>query len=145
MNTTTPYRPSPTAKGQFCLWRREVPLEMVLLPELAPYIMGYSEVYLFDRCRAIHLCEFTPSYEMRYLYGNFALAADTPDSVRDAIADAELGMDNESEPVIYVHCHKVKGERHVASVTAREIARTAGGYDGVADALVEHYRNNPEI
>ena len=68
-------------------------------------------VYIFDDTEATHLCEFTPSYWLRFVG---IITVPTPeleayldtlsDHEKDDFYDFEIGADSNS---IYVHCHSV--------------------------------------
>lgn len=69
-------------------------------------------VYLFDRRRHVHACEFTPSYELHFLKTIYT--AEFPETVqgereRDALEMEIMQGDRDTPLVCYVHTHVIDG------------------------------------
>jgi hypothetical protein len=79
-------------------------------PADARYIERIDWVYLFDRNERTHLCEWTPSYYLIYLYTDIVFTPDADEEIRDALDQkyAHEASDNE-----YMHCHDI--ERIIAA------------------------------
>ena len=62
-------------------------------------------VYVYDPNWRVHLCEFTPSYELHFI--------ETQVEFHDGVSDEDMErienwiMDAYSEPITYMHCHTV--------------------------------------
>jgi hypothetical protein len=91
-------------KPQFCLLRLdETEYWAEHIASRAKQIFG---TYIFDQNKGVHLCEFTPSYECRFVgstIGNTDLADDAAERLADNIREGDLA----TEPVRYFHCHEI--------------------------------------
>jgi hypothetical protein len=69
--------------------------------------------YVFDQNKRVHLCEFTPSYECRFVgsaIGNTNLTDGAVERLFDEIREGDLG----TEPVRYFHCHQIDALPRIA-------------------------------
>ena len=67
-------------------------------------------VYAFDRSSHTHLCEYTPSYELRWIatdYEEIEEIAEDEDR-REALNEKILSASYDSEPVTYMHVSDVE-------------------------------------
>ena len=64
-------------------------------------------VYAADLSQRIHLCEFTPSYELHFVHSEFEGGEDyynLDDEIQEKMQDYTLEGDSGSEPIRYFHC-----------------------------------------
>jgi hypothetical protein len=69
------------------------------------YVREIRGVYLFDRNRQTHCCEFTPSYFLIHLYDQVIPADDTPDEIVDRLDSAYGHCGGEDK---YVHVWQIE-------------------------------------
>jgi hypothetical protein len=68
-------------------------------------------VYLFDQNWRIHLCEFTPSYELHRLPSQ-VIVPDWEYHRHDEIEGEIMDGERFDDAVVYVHCHRLDGLDH---------------------------------
>ena len=64
-------------------------------------------VYVFDQNWRVHLCEWTPSYELHYLEAQVQFKKGVSDADMERIDDFVRYHDS-CQPVEYMHCHTVE-------------------------------------
>lgn len=69
-----------------------------------PYIKAFYSVYAFAPETCVHLCELTPSYELRYLYSYIEGTEKMTDDMRDYLDEKYCHQDIDD---IYRHCRVV--------------------------------------
>jgi hypothetical protein len=90
-------------KPRFCLLRlNETEFWAAHIAGRAGRIFG---LYVFDGNKGVHLCEFTPSYECRFVGSAFE-STDLGDDAAEKLDDIREG-DLGTEPVRYFHCHEI--------------------------------------
>jgi hypothetical protein len=62
-------------------------------------------LYVYDTNVRVHLCEFTPSYECRFV-GSVTGSTD-PDDAAERLNDDIRQGDQATESIRYVHCHEI--------------------------------------
>lgn len=73
-----------------------------------PYIKDIYSVYAYDPELGVHLCEFTPSYELWYLYTYIDFNDNVPedDDLKDELDGRYCYEDQDI--VIYMHCSDIE-------------------------------------
>lgn len=118
-----------------------------------PYIQAVREVYMYDKLRAVHCCELTPSYELHHIESQVLF---TPRGERLCERSRERLYEKygqaPDDPVRYVHCHvmdrfeeKIKhtGEKFRLHVYGdSEVPLDDTPYDEQIESLIEHFRCN---
>ncbi len=104
-----------------------------------PYIKEIRTVYAYDPELGVHLCELTPSHELRYLHTYIVFTeeldkAKFSDDLRDELDVRYCHEDSED---IYMHVSDV---RHFASQHP-EYHKECGEFDDM-DAACEHLNGN---
>jgi hypothetical protein len=64
-------------------------------------------VYVFDRRQHVHICSFTPCYELHFLGSQWDEIGGLSDEERDELSDRIIHGDGQSEPVTYWDKHDV--------------------------------------
>ena len=67
---------------------------------------------MYDSSRGVYACELTPSHELWFLY----TTSENP--LSDELYETIMEGDSNTEPVSYMHCWRVEGLKHVASLEA---------------------------
>jgi len=70
-----------------------------------PYIKEIRSVYAYNPESCTHLCELTPSYDLRYLYTYIVLEGDVSDEKRGELDERYCYEDNEDT---HMHCSDVR-------------------------------------
>jgi hypothetical protein len=103
-------------------------------------------IYLYDPDKAVHGCEFTPSYELTFV-GSAPEQVPEDDETREAFCDKIMDEDSKCEPISYIHCNTID---QMPEIEAGEFK--AGTYslthlnDGEwedMDEAAEYWRGNP--
>lgn len=85
------------------------------LGEDAPYFESVYSVYVYDSTICTHLCELTPSYELRFAYTDVVCKEGTPEVIRERLYDLLEVYDSDD---IYLHCRDAEGMKHRTTVEA---------------------------
>jgi hypothetical protein len=101
--------------------------------------------YLYDANRHVHICSFTPTYELNALVGYATFTEDVSDEVRDEV-DQENEMAEADQPVSYMNVSHVD---HLPSQDANkgvdppeEGEDREAYYERMVNELMEYYRSN---
>ncbi len=97
---------------------------------LPPEIVSVHTVYAYTPDKCTHLCELTPSYDLRFLYSYIVCTDDTPDERRGELTE-EFCMSGADEDT-YMHCGSVE------RLTTR---KDCGEFETLEEAL-EHLQGN---
>ena len=66
-------------------------------------------VYIFDPNWRVHLCEFTPSYELHRLPSQVEFLDHMDDATIQLIEDEVREVERFDDPITYMHCHRIDG------------------------------------
>lgn len=91
-------------KPQFCLLRLDETRHWA--DDVAARAVRIFGLYVYDQNRRVHCCEFTLSYECRFV-GSASVNADLDDDVAERLDDEIREGDLGTEPARYIHCHEI--------------------------------------
>jgi hypothetical protein len=109
-------------------------------------VLGWAEVYLYDRNEVTYCCELTPSYCLYALYTEVMLK-----DFGEGLSEEELSRLHEEhetsldEYVRYVHCHDIQrldDDPRRAYHIGEQMVEEGQTYEDVIEGYSEFYRGN---
>jgi hypothetical protein len=116
--------------------------DWILPPEFQPYVLRIDAAYLYDRHKATHCCEITPSRWLVHLEDSAVLIPGLKEALAESLRERidDWLRFTEQTNGIYVHCHRADS---LPGMDLEEEPIPEGTpYDEAFQAILEHIQAN---